>query len=224
MSVEPKPAGTVVVLREVAERLELLLLERTFREPGARFGASVFPGGRVEAEDVAQTDGDPQRSAHVAAIREAREEAGLDLAGVDLAPISRWITPAFRPRRFDAWFFLAAVPASVEVRVDGSEICRHRWLTPRAALEAKGAGEIELAPPTFVTVTWLSQQADVRAAFRSLEGAPVLTFRPRLCKTPEGRCMLYPGDAGYEDEVFDRPGARHRLWLHAEGWSYERTI
>ena len=95
---------------------------------------------------------------------------------------------------------------------------------PRAALEAKGAGEIELAPPTFVTVTWLSQQADVRAAFRSLEGAPVLTFRPRLCKTPEGRCMLYPGDAGYEDEVFDRPGARHRLWLHAEGWSYERTI
>jgi 8-oxo-dGTP pyrophosphatase MutT (NUDIX family) len=47
----PRQAATVVVLRGGAERLEVLLVQRT---PKARFmgGAWVFPGGAVDAHEV----------------------------------------------------------------------------------------------------------------------------------------------------------------------------
>ena len=31
------------------------------------------------------------------------------------------------------------------------------------------------------------------------------------------------GDAGYEACVLDAPGPRHRLWLSADEWRYERS-
>ena len=48
---EPRQAATVVVLRGGAERLEVLLAQRT---PKARFmgGAWVFPGGAVDAHEA----------------------------------------------------------------------------------------------------------------------------------------------------------------------------
>ena len=56
---------------------------------------------------------------------------------------------------------------------------------------------------------------------RNLE--PLVTFRPRICRTPDGACMLYPGDAGYEAGDPDAPGPRHRLWALASGWRYEQS-
>jgi hypothetical protein len=110
-----------------------------------------------------------------------------------------------------------------EVTVDGGEICAHRWISPRDALAAHGRGEIRLAPPTFVTVTWMVPHATTDAALRSLHSEPIPTFRPRICPRPEGVCILYAGDAGYDEGAIERAGARHRLWMKADGWRYERT-
>src|SRR5215207_5252455 len=75
---EPRQAASVIVLRGGDEALEVLLLRRN---PAARFmgGAWVFPGGAVDAGDVAgETDlGDGAHRA--AAVREVAEEAGLVL-------------------------------------------------------------------------------------------------------------------------------------------------
>jgi len=191
MSVEAKPAATVVVIRDTDSGLELLLLERS-----ARGGAWVFPGGRIEPADRSEKPGDPQESARRAAVRETREEAGLELSAPGLIPISRWITPEIAPKRFDTWFFLCRLDRDQEVRVDGSEIRSHRWTRPNSALDAHRRGEIRLAPPTFVTVSWLVEHVEATAALESLARQPLLTFRPQIHPLPDGTCILYAGDAG----------------------------
>jgi 8-oxo-dGTP pyrophosphatase MutT (NUDIX family) len=217
---EPKPSATIVVVRDAAAGLEVLLLERAAREPG-KTGASVFPGGRVEAADLggrALDDGAYRR----AAVREAHEEAGLELEPDRLVTLSRWITPDLAPKRFDTWFYLADVERDTPVTVDGEEIGHHRWLAPADALAAHEERVIRLAPPTFVTVHWLGGLESTRHAHEVLGPAPVPEFRPHICPRPEGPCMLYPGDAGYEAHDPDAPGPRHRLWALPNGWRYER--
>jgi 8-oxo-dGTP pyrophosphatase MutT (NUDIX family) len=221
VSAEPKPSATVVLIRDANCDLEILLLQRSPRRDGSA-GPWVFPGGKVEERDLTGRPDDPEGRARRAAVRETREEAGLEIRGSGLVTISRWITPEIAPRRFDTWFFLGAVGRDEVVRVDGAEMCAHRWLSPRSALDAHLGGEIRLAPPTFVTVTWLGRYSSSADALASLGGRPILTFRPKICRIPDGACMLYPGDAGYAEGDADRPGPRHRLWSLPTGYRYER--
>jgi 8-oxo-dGTP pyrophosphatase MutT (NUDIX family) len=218
MSAEPRPSATVAVIRD-AGSLEVLLLERT----RAR-GTWVFPGGKIDAGD--RPLGGPggwEESARRAAVREAREEAALALDAGALVPISRWITPELSPRRFDTLFFLARVGRDVEVRADGGEMHSHRWWRPADALEAHHRAEIKLAPPTFVTVSWLTGHPHSEDALEALTAGELVTFRPRICKAASGQtCILYPGDSGYESSEPEREGARHRLWVLPDGWRYER--
>jgi len=221
---EPRPSATVVLLRESPRGPEILLLQRVARE--GRPGPWVFPGGKVEpgdrtgapAVDAAGVDEAVRR----AAVRETREETSLVLGPEALAPISRWITPAVRTRRFDTWFFLAHVERDAPVRVDGREIASHRWLPAADALEAHHVGAMALAPPQFVTVSWLVDHADPAGALEALRTPSPLVFRPRICPREDGACMLYPGDEGYDDLDLERPGPRHRLWAVPPRWVYER--
>ena len=142
---EVLPAATVVVVREGRDAPELLLLRRNSKL-AFHGGAWVFPGGRVDAHEGA---GEP--AARRAAVREAREEAGLELDPASLVQLSHWTTPEGQPRRFATWFFIAQLGRD-EVRIDGGEIHEHRWFTADDALAAQRAKEIELPPPTFVTL------------------------------------------------------------------------
>lgn len=207
-------------MRDGARGLEVLLLERSPGKDG-KAGPSVFPGGRVEPADEG-SGGVDDAALRRAAVREAREEAGLELAPEQLLPISRWITPDLAPRRFDTWFYLTSSAADAAVRVDGGEIARFRWLAPREALASHHAHAIRLAPPTFVTVSWLLELESAAQAHGVLARGPLVTFRPRICRLPDGACMLYPGDAGYDAGDPEAPGARHRLWALAGSWRYER--
>src|SRR5918996_5426132 len=79
----PRQAATVVVLRGGAQRLEVLMGQRT---PKARFmgGAWVFPGGAVDDDE----------DLRAAAVREVAEEVQITLADpAALVPFARWITP-----------------------------------------------------------------------------------------------------------------------------------
>jgi 8-oxo-dGTP pyrophosphatase MutT (NUDIX family) len=215
----PLPSGTVVVLRD-APHLEVLLLQRTARD--GQPGIWVFPGGKVDVRDR-RAGSAPADDARSAAVREAAEEAGLALDPHGLAPISRWITPELAPKRFDTWFFAALAPADAAVRVDGAEIADHRWLGPAEALRAHHEHALRLAPPTFVTVTWLAEFERTADAMRELPARMPAPFHPHIHRTEAGACMVYPGDAGYESGELETAGARHRLWALADPWRYERT-
>src|SRR6185312_3629610 len=115
-AVEPRQAASVILLRGADRDLELLLVKRT---PEARFmgGVWVFPGGAVDAQE-----GDGDGAHRLAAIRELREEASVDLRGPgELVEFSRWITPAAVSIRFDTHFFLATLPDGQQPSVDGEE-------------------------------------------------------------------------------------------------------
>lgn len=215
------PASTVVLLRDGLEGLEVLLLRRS-KAVSFAGGSWVFPGGRIDPEDYAGGE-DIEVAARNAAIRETMEEAALPIEEQALEYYSHWTAPKETPKRFATWFYLASVTADAEVVVDGGEIDFHQWYKPEDALAAVNRQEIQLLPPTFVTLFELSRHqsvAEVMAYSRSRETPKYL---PKMTFVEDGVCMLYPGDAGYDTEQNDLEGHRHRFWMMPDGWRYERS-
>ncbi len=115
-----------------------------------------------------------------------------------LVPWTRWLTPEASHRRFDTWFFAAALPpgqtaalATPAGRQDPAEPGHlepgrsepgrgepgHResdqgtWLRPAGAIESARTGEITLLPPTAVTLGELARYdsvADILAQHRTM--------------------------------------------------------
>jgi 8-oxo-dGTP pyrophosphatase MutT (NUDIX family) len=216
---EVRPAATVLVLRDAPTGLELLMLKRASKL-AFYGGAWVFPGGRVEPED-GDLEGALPDAARQAAARELHEEAGLRVHPPDLLCFARWLTPPGRARRFDTFYFAAAAPDS-PVRLDPSESDDYAWLTPSAALAARARAEMELPPPTFVTLSILAQATSTAEGFRAL-GTDTTHFIPKSLALTDGFIYLYAGDAGYETGDAETAGPRHRLWALRDGWRYERS-
>lgn len=216
------PAATVVLLRDGALGLEVLLVQRN-AQLAFHGGAWVFPGGRLDPEDYSGGEqSDVVNAARNAAVREAKEEAGVAISPQRLVLFSRWVTPEPVPKRFDTWFF-AAPCESGDICVDGGEIHAFQWLSPRAALAGQQAGTIDLPPPTFVTLTQLDGQRDLASTLAALAAAPPETFLPRLNSVDGVPCTLYHGDVAYDDGDTTKPGPQHRLVLHPGRWRYERS-
>jgi 8-oxo-dGTP pyrophosphatase MutT (NUDIX family) len=216
------PAATVVLLRQADSGCEVLLVRRNSRLD-FHGGAWVFPGGRLDPADyLPEAAGDVVAAARRAAVREAKEEAGVSIEAEHLTLFARWITPDFMPKRFDTWFF-AGTGADQDVRVDGGEIHEHAWMRPHDALAAQARGEIELPPPTFVTIFGLAAHRNAAEALASLTEGGLRNFVPRICRVPGGACSLYEGDAGYETENAEIEGPRHRLWMMGSSWRYEKS-
>jgi 8-oxo-dGTP pyrophosphatase MutT (NUDIX family) len=151
---EPVPAATVVLLRETNDKadLEVLLLRRN-SSLVFHGGHWVFPGGRIDAEDFDQASGALEYPAALrAAVRETREEAGVDIDEKQLVHTAHWTTPPRLPRRFCTWFFICPLSEPVSVVVDNDEILEHRWITARAALAEAEAETLILPRPTMTTL------------------------------------------------------------------------
>lgn len=229
------PAATVVLLRDGPGGPETLLLRRNRRLVFAG-GHWVFPGGRLDAADLAGppppavddagvaalvADAALAEGARRAAVRETREETSLVLDAGDLVWFAHWTPPADNPRRFATWFYATAAPAGA-ITVDGGEILDHAWQRPGDALARRDAGEIELSPPTWVTLWQLRSHPSTRAALDALAARPPERFSTRIVAVDDHLVALWDGDAGYADGDPGRPGARHRLVMHPGGWRYQR--
>lgn len=192
MSDEPElpVAGTVVLLRDAPHGIETLLMRRPDR--GSFAGAWVFPGGRTEEVDRRPGASEREDAAR-AAIREAREEVGLDVENP--VPLSLWEPPIQVPTRIRTWFFLAEARRQ-ELRLSPAEVVDARWERPEAALERHAAGEWTLFPPTWMTLHGLLGRTDVRAALADAVG-PRPVFRTRVLDSPSGRSFHW-GDVSLE--------------------------
>jgi 8-oxo-dGTP pyrophosphatase MutT (NUDIX family) len=153
IAANPRPASTVVVLRDSARGPEVFMVRR---HEGTAFmgGAHVFPGGRVDAADrqgdASWCDGidhalrqlpdlaPPEAIAyHVAAARELFEEAGVLLAAdragavVSLAPEAHARFKAYRGEVHDGRLTLRAMleRERLRLRLDALVLFAH-WVTP----------------------------------------------------------------------------------------------
>jgi 8-oxo-dGTP pyrophosphatase MutT (NUDIX family) len=215
----PRDAASVVLLRDGAGGLEVLL-QRRHQNSTVLGGWYVFPGGKLDEADCAQSEtscldlppdlmrarlNEPQTPAsravglYVAALRELWEEASVDLRGQAsaLRPWSRWITPRNPPvgsHRFDTRFFLALLPPGQTAAHDQHEAIETRWLTPRDALARYWQQEIGLIPPQLMALAQLARHGQAKAAWQEAEQRRPPCILPLQFMDGEHRAMCYPGD------------------------------
>ncbi|NYJ20560.1 NUDIX hydrolase [Glaciibacter psychrotolerans] len=215
-------AATVVLLRDGALGLEVLLLERP-RDRGSFAGAWVFPGGRMDEGD--HRPGDPaeigeEELARRAGVRETREETALLVDADSVVTTAVWSPPAAAPKRFRTWFYWAAAPAG-EVVLSADEIIDSAWLRPARALELHAAGTLLLVPPTWVTLQALTAFATAEAALTEARNTAVQHYATRIAAPSRGSVLLWNGDVAYADDaLFEADGGRHRLDYGALPWRY----
>jgi glyoxylase-like metal-dependent hydrolase (beta-lactamase superfamily II)/8-oxo-dGTP pyrophosphatase MutT (NUDIX family) len=141
-------AASLLLFRDGADGLEVLMLRRAERDNDARSGAAVFPGGVLDARDreahaFCLGEGDAAVSARlgvaeggldylVAAVRETFEEVGLLLAcaddggAVDATALAPW-----RTRLQQGEVGVAEFCRATGLRLDLRGLAYHsHWLTP----------------------------------------------------------------------------------------------
>ena len=209
-------AATVVVLRDAEPGPEILMLQRSSAHVFG--GMWVFPGGKVEPEDLAAVDGDEVGAARVAAVRECQEEAGLVVDVDRLVTLSHWVPPVQAPKRFSTWFFLTAAPERHDVLIDHTEVQNHVWTPAQAALDRCASKEIELAPPTWMTLAAVTAFDRVADLLSFAAGQPPQYFATRILRDGDVPVSLWHGDAAYETGDLTLPGGRRRLRWDPAGW------
>jgi len=244
-------AATVVVIRNnptassrQANQLEVLMVKRA-KELAFGGGSWVFPGGKIDPADMENAGSTPQTSdtlrlpdflsdlktdkAHaylasqLAGVREVEEETGLLLSTANLICFSHWVPPPIAPKRYATWFFLAEAPENQGITVDGGEIVDYQWITPSATLLLRDQGEINMLPPTYVTLTELADCANCDEALDLAQSRPPPLYATKIAVLDKGAVSMWEGDAGYESGNAQAPGPRHRLAMSDEGWEYQRT-
>ena len=217
---QPRPASTVVLLRESAEGPETLLLRRNKALMFAG-GLWVFPGGALEEQDLAAARGDTLAASRVAAAREAAEESGLRPDPDDMVLVSHWTTPEAEPKRFSTWIYAAPISGGHEVVIDGGEIHDHLWINVRAALARHNRGELPMLPPTLVTLLNLASYESVAQLVAEERLSSVPEVLPVFTREEGIVTVMFPGDAGYDDASPSVSGARHRAVLQEQNWVYQ---
>lgn len=209
------PAATVVILRDDGGELEVLMVRRG---ADAQFvgGMWVFPGGKIDPDDHDES-GDLLAAARAAAVRESLEEANQSVDAASLVWFAHWNPPQGAKFRFGTFFF-ACRALHHDVTIDDFEISDHAWLTPAGALARHRAKEIQLAPPTFVTLSYLSRANTVDAALAAFHEREPRFYETQVVRDERAMSFLWRPDAGYESRDLATPGPRHRVVAAADGW------
>lgn len=147
----PSPEAWAARLGCTPARAAALLcaaVRETFEESG------VLLAGQPSAV-VADTTGlEAERAAlaaHELALAELLSDRGWVLRTDLLAALSGWVTPVFEPRRYRAWFFVAALPDGQRTRDVSTESDEVAWWSLREAVAGVDRGEMAMLPPTYVT-------------------------------------------------------------------------
>ena len=220
------PAATVVLVRQGDTGIEVLMLRKNSK---ITFGGMwVFPGGKIDAADYPGGVADEvniDAAARAAAVRETQEEAGITVDAQDYVFLSHWTPPPGQQKRFATWFFVAKVEGALDIAIDDGEIKDHAWLNPEEALRKHAAGEIDLVPPTWVTLYHLSLKSSVDAVVEYFSENTGITYNTRVVPAASGeRVAMWKGDAGYDEWNPDTAGERHRLAMPEGGFIFENTV
>lgn len=215
------PAATVILLRQRQNEPQVLMLHKNLEIDFG--GLWVFPGGRIDAEDSDES-GDADAAARNAAVRETIEEAGINIPGEDFILFSHWTPPPREGRRYATWFFVTSTEEEHDIQVDGEEIQNHQWINPKEALAKHATGEIDLVPPTWVTLYTLAQFESVEETLTTLKTRETRHYETHLGKDADGiRITMWSGDSGYENWDASISDETHRLIMSPDGFEFQHS-
>ncbi|MGA6156788.1 NUDIX hydrolase [Stenotrophomonas sp. NPDC087984] len=187
-----------------AQAIVCAAVRETFEEAG------VLLAGPTPHTVVADTTGDDWEADRVALVArdlsfaEFLDRRGLVLRSDLLGCWARWITPEFEPRRYDTWFFVAALPRGQRTRNASTEADRTVWIRPGDAADGYDRGELLMMPPTIATLRQLAAHgavADALAAAADRDLTPVLA----QARVENGELVLsWPGHDEFTKHI---PGA-----------------
>jgi 8-oxo-dGTP pyrophosphatase MutT (NUDIX family) len=222
---DPIPAATVILMRPaLAGPPELLMIERV-KTMAFAGGALVFPGGRIDPDDVALAerigDGFDFAAARIAAIRETIEEAGI-APGLSPAPDAATIsqmrqeleegTPfsalvealglsldlgALTP--FARWcptFFVAEAPGGTASAAE-AEAVRTLWASAAQVLEEADSGRARIIFPTRRNLERLARFSSIDEARADAAAHEVRNVVPWIEERDGTSWLCIPEDLGY---------------------------
>ncbi|MFJ6555207.1 NUDIX hydrolase [Streptomyces luteogriseus] len=176
-----------------AQAIVCAAVRETYEEAGVLLAG---PASDSVVGDTTGADWEADRAALVArdlSFAEFLDRRGLVLRSDLLGAWTRWITPEFEARRYDTWFFVAALPQGQRTRNASTEADRTVWITPGEAAAGYDKGELLMMPPTIAT---LRQLTEYETAARALDAAPGRDLTPVLAtaRLVDGELVLsWPG-------------------------------
>ncbi|MFD7645589.1 NUDIX hydrolase [Kitasatospora sp. NPDC059795] len=183
-----EPTACAVVCAAVRE---------TFEEAG------VLLAGPDDRTLVEPGDWAAERAAlesHELSLAEFLSNHRLVLRSDLLAAWARWVTPEFEERRFDTWFFVAALPAGQAAADTVGEADRVAWMTPADAVAGFHDGRFGMMPPT---VTVLRELTSVRTAAEALAAAADRKVTPVLGRAELAGDRMTVRWPGYDELTVD---------------------
>lgn len=156
---------------ELAEALVCAAARETFEESGVLFA------GPADDPDLLVDDASVYREQRAAlenkslSFGEFLRDEKLVLRADLLRPWANWVTPKEeRTRRYDTYFFVAALPQGQRADGDNTETDKAGWVTPQAALDDFAEGRSFLLPPTWTQLDALNGRtvAEVLAVERRI--------------------------------------------------------
>jgi 8-oxo-dGTP pyrophosphatase MutT (NUDIX family) len=177
---------------EMARALVCAAVRETFEESG------VLLAGASAAEVVADTTDDEwEADRRALEAKELSFTAFLDRRGLVLrtdllGAWSAWCTPAFEPRRFRTWFFVAVLPPGQLTRDVSTESSSVTWMSALGACDAVDAEELGMMPPTYVTCLEIGQYADPDAVLAAAPARDLTMFTPAVEQDGEAATMSVP--------------------------------
>lgn len=143
-------AGLLGTSTEQAQQLVIAAVREVFEETG------VLLAGPSDTEVLGAMSGPrwtQERAALVAkdhSFSQLLRSQELVLRSDLISARGRWTTPECEPRRYDTWFFAAALPPGQTADGQTSEAVQARWTRPQDALADHQAGRELMLPPTLV--------------------------------------------------------------------------
>ena len=129
------------------------------------------------------------------------DREGLVLGADRLRPWSHWITPVGESRRYDTYFFVAALPEGQTPDGQTSEAEEVLWSTPTAALEHWRAGKSALLPPTWAQLESLEQFGTVAEV---MAAEPEITpIQPDIVRDGDRWTVQFDGGDRYLEQMPD---------------------
>ncbi|WP_432042264.1 NUDIX hydrolase [Streptomyces cadmiisoli] len=172
-------ADRLGVDEDAAQAIVCAAVRETYEEAGVLLAG---PTADSVVGDTTGPDWEADRAALVArelSFAEFLDRRGLVLRSDLLGAWTRWITPEFEQRRYDTWFFVAALPEGQRTRNASTEADRTVWIRPAQAAASYDEGELLMMPPTIATLRQLSEYG---GAAEALAAAPARDLTPVLAR------------------------------------------
>ncbi|MFE9428239.1 NUDIX hydrolase [Kitasatospora sp. NPDC006697] len=183
--------------RATAQAVVCAAVRETFEEAGVLLAGpdadSIAPARDWTAERAAL-------EAHQLSFADFLRENRLVLRSDLLGGWARWVTPAFEERRYDTWFFVAALPPGQLAAHEVGEADRVAWLPPAEAVRGHAEGRYGMLPPT---ITVLRELLPLRSAAEALAAAERRTLTPVLGEAEIMGDRMTIRWSGYDDLTID---------------------